>query len=293
VADALTDGATFASDWIAHGFTFAVDTGVCARTFFVDGTSGLETALERIASVTFRTSANRFVCDNTALGGRSAVARFFADSVATGLFGRTRVISGASSHLISFWNYCRHTSAVLIQEAVSWTLTDDRAQRQAVHHAAELSFTAWNGTARIDAFVVDANFAAGTFRIRATFRTRWAGRWYDSFDTTDVRVSTHFRRTVTNGLMFSAFTRGARSARDRLADFDADSVQSVADFVGGAIIVTLASDRNADDGGVALHSGRAVALGTMKDYTAEGVGSALISTEDARVQTFAGDTSAV
>jgi hypothetical protein len=114
-----------------------------------------------------------------------------------------------------------------------------------------------------------------------------------TFDTTDVRVSTHFRRTVTNGLMFSAFTRGARSARDRLADFDADSVQSVADFVGGAIIVTLASDRNADDGGVALHSGRAVALGTMKDYTAEGVSSALVSTEDARVQTFAGDTSAV
>ena len=93
--------------------------------------------------------------------------------------------------------------------------------------------------------------------------------------------------------MFSAFTSGSRSARDRLADFDADSIQSVADFVGGAIIVTLASDRNADDGGVALHSGRAVALGTMEDYTAQGVGSALVSTEDARVQTFAGDTRAV
>ena len=106
VADALTNGATFASDWVAHGFTLAVDTGVCARTFFVDGTAGLETTFERITSVTFRTSANRFVSDNATLGRWSAVARFFADAVATGLFRRTGVISGASSHLIRFFNYC-------------------------------------------------------------------------------------------------------------------------------------------------------------------------------------------
>lgn len=100
-------------------------------------------------------------------------------------------------------------------------------------------------------------------------------------------------RAVANCLMISAGTGSRWGAGDCFTDFDADAVESIANFFSGAVVVALTADRDANDGGIALHTSRAVALRTMESDTAQGVGSALIATENARIQTFAGDASAV
>lgn len=93
--------------------------------------------------------------------------------------------------------------------------------------------------------------------------------------------------------MLSAAASGPRRAGDRFADFDADAVQAVAHLVRVTVVVALASDRYANDGGIALHSRRAVALRSVKSDAAEGVGAALIASEHARIQTLAGDAGSV
>jgi hypothetical protein len=57
--------------------------------------------------------------------------------------------------------------------------------------------------------------------------------------------------------------------------------------------VTLAAHWYADDGSVALHTGRAVALRSMESDSTERVRSALIATEDARIQTLSSDTGSI
>ncbi len=93
-------------------------------------------------------------------------------------------------------------------------------------------------------------------------------------------------------MVFSG-TGSRRSAGDGLADFNADAVESIANFLGGAVVVALAADRDANDGGIALHTSRAVALRPMESDAAQSISSALIASEDARIQTFASDASAV
>jgi len=57
--------------------------------------------------------------------------------------------------------------------------------------------------------------------------------------------------------------------------------------------VTLAANWYADDGRVALHTGRAVALRTMESDSTERVRSTLIATKDARIQTLSSDTGSI
>ena len=100
-------------------------------------------------------------------------------------------------------------------------------------------------------------------------------------------------RTLAKCFVIPAFATGPWSTSDCLADFDTNAVESVANFVGRTVIVTLAADWHADDGGIALQSGRAVALRSMESDTTEGVRTALIAAEDARIKTFSGDTGSI
>ena len=88
-------------------------------------------------------------------------------------------------------------------------------------------------------------------------------------------------------------TRGSRSAGNRLADFNADTVESVTNLLCGTIIMTLAADRNANDGRIPLHSSWTVALRTMESDATQGVCTTLATTKDAWIQTLSCDTGSV
>ena len=93
--------------------------------------------------------------------------------------------------------------------------------------------------------------------------------------------------------MVFASTSSCWGASDCLANLNADAVESIADLFGGAVIVALASDGDTNDGGIALHTSRAVALRTMECNTAQRVRAALVSAEDAGIQTLSSDTSSI
>ena len=101
-------------------------------------------------------------------------------------------------------------------------------------------------------------------------------------------ISTHSWWTRTACLMVLASTNGSWSTSDGVTHLEADAVESVADFIRSAIVMTLTTNRNTSHRGVALHSRWAVALGSMQDNATERVGSTLFRTaKHTRVQTFA------
>ena len=99
--------------------------------------------------------------------------------------------------------------------------------------------------------------------------------------------------TFAKGFVISAFAAGSGSTGDCLTDFDTNAIESVTNFIGGTVVVALTTDWHADDGGIALHTGRAVALRSMQSYTTESVRSTLIATKDARIETFASDAGSI
>lgn len=89
-----------------------------------------------------------------------------------------------------------------------------------------------------------------------------------TFNTANEWISTLAWRAIAYCLMVSASTIGCWSASDCFADLNADAIESIANFLSGAIVVTLTSDRDANDGWIALHTSRAVALRTMESDAA-------------------------
>ncbi len=175
--DSPASGSAFAGGRQADVFALSVDASVCSRAFLVDLTADFEAGDQRIAGQSFGTSADRFAVDNSTDGIGSAIARTFANAVATSFIGRAFVISSTAGNLAGrFASHCGDATAVGVGETVGRTLTDDGAQRSAVDNAAELSsISARINTARIGTFVVDTDLFAGTVGIRSTFRTRWTG----------------------------------------------------------------------------------------------------------------------
>ena len=145
-------------------FALSVDAGVCSRTFLVDSAADFEAGDQRIASHSFGASADWFAVDDSTNGIGSAIARTFADAVATSFLGWTIVVSSASGNLAGwFARHCRDTTAVLVGETVRRTLTDDGTQRSAVYDATELSGVAARiDSTRIGAPVVDAHLFTRT-----------------------------------------------------------------------------------------------------------------------------------
>jgi len=293
--DTFANSSTDASCWVTDGFTVSIDTGVISRTFLIHSAADLVAALERITRHSIGTGADWFTVDNFTDGGRMTVAGALADTIQTGLIRRTLVVHLTSCQLR--WDLSRYggsTPAVLIQEAIRRALTHHSSQRSAVHDAAELILTARLYSARIHAALVDAHVLTGTFRIGSALGSRWTdcGDLYIG-DAAHEGVSSLTRRTVTDGLMHFSRTDGGRSASDRLADLNADAVEPVADLCVVAVVVTLTADRDASGCRVSLSTGGAVALRSVDGDSTEGVGTALVTTDDARIQAFTGDASAI
>lgn len=296
VLDADADRSTFADERIADGLALAVDAGVRSRAFLVRLTAGLVTGDERIAGESFLAGADRFALNDATDGVGAAVAGTLADAVTARLVRRALGVRfAADDGLRGLPGHGGDAATVAVHEAVRRALTDDRAKRSAVDHAAKLSGVAARlHAARIRAFVVDADFLARAVRIGSALRSkRTSGGDGRVFDAPYERVASRSGRTFADGLMLPSGTAGSRGAGDRLADFDADAVEPVAHLVRVAVVVALAADRYANDGGVALHSGRAVALRSVECYAAESVCTALVAAEHARVQTLAGDAGSV
>ena len=293
VLHSAAGGSADAGGRIADVFAVAVDAGVRSGTLFVHPAADLETGDQWIAGLAVRTGADGFAVDDAADGSRGAVARSFAHSVAASLFRRAFVVRFASDDLVLVHLDGGNAAAVAVEETVGRALADDRAEWRAVHDAAQLVLAARLDSARVHAPLVDADLFAGTLRIGSALRSRWTdGRDDHVGDAADEWVASLSGRTSTDGLVFPSGTDGRRGARDRLTDLDADAVEAVAHFGRVAIVVALAADGDADDGGIALHSGRAVALGSMECDAAEAVGAALVA-HDARVETFAADAGAI
>lgn len=295
VLDSLADGSADTGRGMTDGLALAVAAGMGAGTLFVHSAADLEASDERIASVAVGTGAHWFTVDDAADRVWSAVARALADTVAASRFRRAFVVCLTAGHPRRFFTGDgRDATAVCIQETVRRALTDNSPQRIAVYNAAQLSGSARLDSARIDAAFVDAHLFRRAFRVGSALRFWWADRSEDDFgDTADERIATLSSRTGTDGLMFLSGTDCCGSARDGLADFDADAVESVAHLCVVAVVMALTSNRNTDDRGIALHSGRAVALRSMEGYSAEGVRPALVSADDARIQALARNTGAV
>lgn len=94
-------------------------------------------------------------------------------------------------------------------------------------------------------------------------------------------------------MMVFSGTSGRWGAGDCLADFNADAVESIANLLCGAIVVTLAADRDANDGRIALHASWTVALRAMESDATQGVRTALAAAKDTRIQTLSSDTGSV
>lgn len=94
-------------------------------------------------------------------------------------------------------------------------------------------------------------------------------------------------------MMIFSGTSSRWGAGDSLADFNADAVESIANLLCGAIVVTLAADRDTNDGRIALHASWTVALRAMESHATQGVRTALAAAKDARIQTLSSDTGSV
>ena len=93
--------------------------------------------------------------------------------------------------------------------------------------------------------------------------------------------------------MLNAFATCSRCTGDSFTDFNTNAIETVANFVCGTVIVTLATDWYANDGGIALHTGRTITLRSMESDATECVRSTLIAAKDARIQTLSSDTGSI
>lgn len=106
----------------------------------------------------------------------------------------------------------------------------------------------------------------------------------------EVWVAPEWRRAHAHGCVVGGVALGLHGARGDLAHGDTDSVEAVAGLIVSTVIAGGASHRHASHAGVALHTRRAIALGTMQHGSALGVESAGRAAVRARVYTVLADT---
>lgn len=257
------------------------------------GYGGFPPALhEGVANVARGTLAARLMVLSHADGVQAT--RVGAAHVHAGAFPTVFVVGAVLVNAaLRFDRAWSDADAILDQDLVGRTLANHGSERHSVDHAALLGRQAGvSERAGILAYGVDAGVLRGAVGVSAALGLHRGLRYGRllHLEALEVWVAREWRWAYAHGCVVGGAALGLHGARGGFAHGDTDSVEAVAGLIVGAVLAGGASHRHASHTGVALHTRRAIALGTVQHGSALGVETAGGAAVRARVYTVLADT---